>query len=647
MGHLRRSNLTFASAGSASKRRNALPPSFFVATNGNNAWTGLLPDPNAGNTDGPFLTLAAAQTAARASGTNKRVMIRAGTYTITGTTWTFTSADNGQYWVRYANESVIIEGGGSGKVQATGISGFTMKGLAFQNLFGGDSASTSPVAGFLLGGDSFSIRWNTFTNCSGFIIQGNNMDNSVIDSNTITGQTAGNFNGTSNGYSCIDSAGGSSNNTITHDLLQNVAGGGISFEAGVSEAVCDNNIIDRNLLINVCNNCIDNGALYFMDRRNAAVGNQITNNVVNGCGGVNHLTSATRALYLDDGSANVLLSGNLVYGNAGEWGIQFHGSTNCTIQNNVIAVSAGELLGFFQTSSGVGYNFVTMNGNTFTRNIVYYPTTCNNPQWQIGGGPTNNLGDTTNIYFSGNSSTIFNSAPIVDASPFLENPLFVNVAASNYQLQAGSPAYAHLTWVDLPTDQGPLAYVQEGVSVVNPNKVRNSIFAGGVAGSPGTLPTNCVIGGGTGLTRTIIGFGTVGGLPYFDIGFTGTASDTGLFITVETVATITELATWTSSLYLALLSGSMATITGRSLANDYSSSGGFITPGGTLGTNFAVPTGSLTRLINTQTTPATTIRTEFYIAFSYNASSSITMTLRIAAPQIELGAAATTFQPTP
>lgn len=43
------------------------PGVFFVATNGNDLWSGRLPAPNGPGTDGPFASLPAALTAARAS----------------------------------------------------------------------------------------------------------------------------------------------------------------------------------------------------------------------------------------------------------------------------------------------------------------------------------------------------------------------------------------------------------------------------------------------------------------------------------------------------------------------------------------------------------------------------------------------------
>jgi hypothetical protein len=94
---------------------------YFVATNGNNAWSGTLPSPNASNTDGPFATIAKAQTAvqsllANANGrtTPITVQIRGGNYYQQALA--FTSADSGTstlgvQWENYPNESPVLSGG--------------------------------------------------------------------------------------------------------------------------------------------------------------------------------------------------------------------------------------------------------------------------------------------------------------------------------------------------------------------------------------------------------------------------------------------------------------------------------------------------------------------------------------------------------
>src|SRR5579872_4413408 len=55
---------------------------FYVATNGNDAWTGKLAAPNPARTDGPFASVARAQQAVRGLRGSKplTVMLRGGTY---------------------------------------------------------------------------------------------------------------------------------------------------------------------------------------------------------------------------------------------------------------------------------------------------------------------------------------------------------------------------------------------------------------------------------------------------------------------------------------------------------------------------------------------------------------------------------------
>ncbi len=94
---------------------------YFVATNGNDSWSGTLSAPNSNSTDGPFATIARAQTAVQAlvAGANGRttpitVNIRGGNYY--QQTLTFTSADSGTstlpvLWENYPNETPILSGG--------------------------------------------------------------------------------------------------------------------------------------------------------------------------------------------------------------------------------------------------------------------------------------------------------------------------------------------------------------------------------------------------------------------------------------------------------------------------------------------------------------------------------------------------------
>ena len=94
---------------------------YFVATNGKDTWSGTLPAPNTTNTDGPFLTIAKAQTAVQNLVTNANgrttpitVQIRGGNYYQQALT--FAAIDSGTstlgvLWENYPNETPILSGG--------------------------------------------------------------------------------------------------------------------------------------------------------------------------------------------------------------------------------------------------------------------------------------------------------------------------------------------------------------------------------------------------------------------------------------------------------------------------------------------------------------------------------------------------------
>ena len=72
---------------------------FYVATDGNDAWSGRLAEPNAPGTDGPLATLKGARGAVRkarggAAGAGAVAMIRGGTFRLTET-FELTEADSG------------------------------------------------------------------------------------------------------------------------------------------------------------------------------------------------------------------------------------------------------------------------------------------------------------------------------------------------------------------------------------------------------------------------------------------------------------------------------------------------------------------------------------------------------------------------
>ena len=176
------------------------------------------------------------------------------------------------------------------------------------------------------------------------------------------------------------------------------------------------------------------------------------------------------------------------------------------------------------------------------------------------------------------------------------------------------------------------------------NSLRNSQAGGAVVGAPGTLPTNwgtVGITGGADVSREIVATGTEAGMSYVDIRLYGTASSS-MFVGFDTSTGIVAAdgQTWTGSVYVKLVAGSMTNIGSVRVqvrANDVS---GSVLQSGT--TTFT-PSSSLIRHSHALVfNNASIARTRFGLAF-FDAVGAIDITLRIAAPQLERGEFATSY----
>src|SRR5260370_30214723 len=113
-----------AVASPAVRRRAVTPPeppavTFYVATNGNDSWSGKLRAPNSTSTDGPFATFdharAQVQTLNKAGVARVDVLFRWGSYFLP-TTVKFTAADSGSatttiVYAKYPGEVPVFSGG--------------------------------------------------------------------------------------------------------------------------------------------------------------------------------------------------------------------------------------------------------------------------------------------------------------------------------------------------------------------------------------------------------------------------------------------------------------------------------------------------------------------------------------------------------
>ena len=171
------------------------------------------------------------------------------------------------------------------------------------------------------------------------------------------------------------------------------------------------------------------------------------------------------------------------------------------------------------------------------------------------------------------------------------------------------------------------------------NSVRNSACVGAASGSPGTQPTNWTFDA-AGMTRTITAGVTLLGLPAVDIRFSGTSS-TG-YITIypdDYVGGAGVSQAWAFSAIAALSAGSIGSALVTPYMADYS--GASFLRQRVLAAGAALPAGGA-RFSGSGTTGASTNGVRGYLVIDVLSTVSATdFTIRIACPQLELGAFAT------
>jgi hypothetical protein len=179
------------------------------------------------------------------------------------------------------------------------------------------------------------------------------------------------------------------------------------------------------------------------------------------------------------------------------------------------------------------------------------------------------------------------------------------------------------------------------------NSIRNSTIVGAVAGSPGTVPTNWSVNNLFGLTQTIGTIGTESGLSYIDFRFNGIANASGsLEIRSEAPTQIaaSNSQVWTNSTYVKLVANpSPANSIGLGIYER-----NLVGTALAFGQQTITPTTSIARFTFTRTLVggATVAFVQPSITFNLTSGATYDFTIRIAAPQMELGAFATTFIPT-
>jgi hypothetical protein len=197
-------------------------------------------------------------------------------------------------------------------------------------------------------------------------------------------------------------------------------------------------------------------------------------------------------------------------------------------------------------------------------------------------------------------------------------------------------------------DHDPATLAVRGVLIESErrNDIRNPRCEGAVAGTPGTAPTNWATFPTGGVVFNIVGSGTEAGIPYVDIRLSGTSTTGGAPVlrADQTYPTAAQNEVWTHSAFVRLVAGSLAGITNLAMfVTEWTAANAFVTQGST---NFTGITGGALsggRISHTRTlTGATTGRAGTQIGWTPQISVAIDATFRIGAPQLELGAFAST-----
>ncbi|QYY30297.1 hypothetical protein K2O51_23290 [Cupriavidus pinatubonensis] len=196
-------------------------------------------------------------------------------------------------------------------------------------------------------------------------------------------------------------------------------------------------------------------------------------------------------------------------------------------------------------------------------------------------------------------------------------------------------------------DYDPITRAARGLLIEEQrvNVIRNNSMVGAVAGAPGTMPTNWNVGGFAGLTRQITAVGVEDGIPYFEVRMSGTTGDTVGAFFVDPTPTVAGAngQVWSQSTFCVLVAGSLSGISIKHGLYQHDAAQAYLST--VNGPNFVPPSGGkLSAAWRSDAITANRPETAYLrygLVASYANGATVDFTLRIGAPQFELGTFAT------
>ncbi len=188
-------------------------------------------------------------------------------------------------------------------------------------------------------------------------------------------------------------------------------------------------------------------------------------------------------------------------------------------------------------------------------------------------------------------------------------------------------------------DHDPATLACRGLLLEEPrtNSIRNPRAEGAAVGAPGTMPTNWTVTATNGLAASVAGTGTEAGIPYVDVRWQGTTTPVvaqwGVQFESSTQIAASSGQIWTGAVFARRVAGTLA---GCSVTVWDCNAGGDLVQGTDIFYSPGNAGLATQRFPVTRTLSAASFVT-LIIAGSFTSGQVVDFTLRIAAPQLELG----------